>query len=55
MTQLLNNIYDFLVEHDFPTLLESLRKLEWNMIAQKRLYLAYHPADSDLPGLDEKI
>ncbi len=32
MAQLLHNIYDFLVEHDFPTLLESLRKLEWNVI-----------------------
>ncbi len=33
MTQLLNYIYDFLAQYDFPTLLESARKVEWNMVA----------------------
>ena len=34
MTKLLDYIYDFLVKNDFPTLLESLRKLEWSVIAK---------------------
>jgi len=34
VTQLLNHIYDFLVKYDFPTLLESARKLEWSVIAR---------------------
>jgi len=34
VTELLNHIYDFLATHDFPTLLESTRKLEWNQIAR---------------------
>jgi len=32
--ELLNHIYDFLVTHDFPTLLESSRKLEWSQVAR---------------------
>jgi len=32
--ELLHHIYDFLVTHDFPTLLESSRKLEWSQVAR---------------------
>ena len=34
MKELLNYIYDFLAVNDFPTLLESARKLEWSLIAK---------------------
>ena len=33
MKELLNRIYDFLASHDFPTLLEAIRKLEWSQVA----------------------
>ena len=34
MKKVLNSIYDFLATHDFPTLLEAIRKLEWSQIVR---------------------
>jgi hypothetical protein len=34
MKELLHRIYDFLAAHDFPTILESLRKIEWSQAAR---------------------
>ncbi|MGA2405033.1 MAG: hypothetical protein ABSG91_25600 [Syntrophobacteraceae bacterium] len=34
MSKVLNYIYDFLATHDFPTLLEAMRKLEWSHIVR---------------------
>lgn len=34
MKELLNSIYDFLATHDFLTLLEAIRKLEWSQMAR---------------------
>ncbi len=34
MKEVLNQIYDFLRSHDFPTLLEAIRKLEWSQVAK---------------------
>ena len=34
MKKILDNIYDFLATHDFPTLLEAIKKLEWSQVAR---------------------
>ena len=34
MKELFNSIYNFLAVNDFPTLLESSRKLEWSQVAR---------------------
>ena len=34
MKELLNSILGFLAAHDFPTLLEAIRKLEWSQMAK---------------------
>jgi hypothetical protein len=34
MKEILNHIYDFLAAHDFPTVLETLNKLEWGQVAK---------------------
>jgi hypothetical protein len=32
--ELVNNIYDFLAAHDFPTLVEAMSKIEWSQVAR---------------------
>ncbi len=34
MQEYFKQIYDFMVAHDFPTLMESIRQLEWSHVAK---------------------
>ena len=34
MKEILTRVYDFLAAHDFPMLLEAIRKLEWSQMAK---------------------